>query len=73
MADNYGCRMSGWLVPPITSDEYVLVMTADDEGELWLSPDDNPNNKVLVAGVDNRISKLNSQSSPISFVAGRAY
>jgi hypothetical protein len=72
-ADNYGCRISGWLVPPITSDEYVLVVTADDEGQLWLSPDDDPNNKVLVAGVDNRISDIDCQSSPISFVAGRAY
>jgi len=24
MADHYGYRISGWLVPPITSDEYVL-------------------------------------------------
>jgi hypothetical protein len=72
-ADNYGCRIHGWLVPPITSDEYVLVVTADDEGELWLSADEDPNNKVLVAGINNRGGGLNPQSSPISFVAGRAY
>ena len=69
MADNYGCRISGWLVPPITSDEYFFKITADDEGELWLSADDNPSNKVMVA----QTKTGNIQSGPISFVAGRSY
>ena len=51
MADHYGYRISGWLVPPITSDEYVLSvwsnwldqnMRREDESELWLSTDDGP-------------------------------
>jgi hypothetical protein len=69
LADNYGCRISGWLVPPITSDEYVLTVSADDEVELWLSADDDPTNKVMVA----QTKAAEAQSSLISFVAGRSY
>jgi hypothetical protein len=74
MADNYGCRMSGWLVPPITSDEYVLTMLADDEAELWLSADDDPVNKAKVAILFERVREPELKSvHQLSFVAGRSY
>ena len=74
MADYYGCRMSGWLVPPITSDEYVLTMLADDEAELWLSADDDPVNKAKVAIFFERDREPELKSvHQLSFVAGRSY
>ena len=43
--DNYGSRMKGWLVPPVTG-EYEFWIASDDEGEFWLSMDDDPANKI---------------------------
>jgi hypothetical protein len=66
--------MSGWLVPPITSDEYVLTMLADDEAELWLSADDDPVNKAKVAILFERVREPELKSvHQLSFVAGRSY
>jgi len=85
MADHYGCRISGWLVPPITSDEYVLSVWGNfvwwqgkDESELWLSTDDDPSNKAIVAGLSgslfwNQDNKSEQYSNRISFIAGRSY
>ena len=73
LADNYGCRMSGWLVPPNTSDEYVFTMLVDDEAELWLSADDDPVNKAKVAILFERVREPELKSGQLSFVAGRSY
>ena len=73
MADNYGCRMSGWLVPPITSDEYVIKILVDDEAELWLSADDDPVNKAKVAIFFQWTREPELKSGQLSFVAGRSY
>ena len=45
--DNYGSRMSGWLVAPVTGD-YQFFIASDDNGEFWLSTDGDPDNKVLI-------------------------
>ncbi len=42
----YGSRMKGWLTPPVTGN-YTFWIASDDAGELWLSSDDNPDNKIL--------------------------
>ncbi|MBI4658633.1 MAG: hypothetical protein HY735_07260 [Verrucomicrobia bacterium] len=47
-ADNFGARVSGWITPA-TSGNYVFYMSADDGAELYLSTDDNPANKKLIA------------------------
>jgi hypothetical protein len=78
MADNYGCCISGWLVPPITSDEYVIMMRVDDKAELWLSADDDPVNKAEVAGgltsnFVESVSQTGLISGQLSFVAGQSY
>jgi hypothetical protein len=85
IADYYGCRISGWLVPPITSDEYFLTMLVDDMAELWLSADDDPVNKAKVADFlewdrVNVADFLKLDREPelklvhqLSFVAGRSY
>jgi len=46
--DDYGSRMSGVLIPPV-SGNYVFYMSSDDNGELWLSTNSNPSNIVYIA------------------------
>ncbi len=46
--DNYGERLSGFLVAPATAS-FVFYIAGDDNAQLWLSTDENPANKVLVA------------------------
>ena len=46
--DDYAQRLSGWFVPAVTGD-YVFFVSSDDNGELWLSTDENPANKKLIA------------------------
>jgi hypothetical protein len=46
--DNYGTRLSGFVVPPV-SGNYVFFLAADDQGDLWLSTDSSPANLVNIA------------------------
>jgi hypothetical protein len=46
--DNYGTRLTGWLVPPFDG-EYVFYFCSDDQGQFSLSPDENPANLVVIA------------------------
>lgn len=77
-ADTYGVRMRAWLVPPATGN-YTFWIASDDEGELWLSTDDNPSNVTLIANVPGysdayELTKYTQQkSAAISLVAGRRY
>lgn len=48
LADSYGVILAGHLAPSL-SGWYSLYLCSDNEGELWLSTDDNPANSVLVA------------------------
>lgn len=45
---NYGNQLSGWFVPAQTSD-YVFFTCSDDPSDLYLSTDENPANKLLIA------------------------
>ncbi len=47
-ADNYANRISGFFVPPSTAD-YVFLIASDDDSDLFLSTDDTPANKKLIA------------------------
>jgi hypothetical protein len=47
-ADNYGNRISGWFIPPETT-EYIFYVSADDSAELYLSTDADPANTHLIA------------------------
>ncbi len=47
-ADNYGQRLSGYLLPPVTGN-YVFYICSDDRSALLLSTDENPANKVQIA------------------------
>lgn len=76
--DNYGQKFSGYLVPTETGN-HVFWTTSDDAGELWLSTDSNPSNKVRVAynnsttGADSWTQLGTQQSANIALVAGQRY
>ena len=78
IGDNYGSRMKGWLSPPITGD-YLFWIASDDNGELWLSTDSDPANKILACNQPWSAPSRDwtrypeQKSRPISLVAGRAY
>ncbi|KAL3786416.1 hypothetical protein ACHAW5_002247 [Stephanodiscus triporus] len=77
VGDNYGSRMSGWLVPPVTG-LYEFWIASDDQGEFYLSSDDDPVNKALICKCDWASPRWwdrapEQKSSPISLVAGQAY
>ena len=61
-ADAYGTRIRGYLSPPMTG-YYTFWIASDDNGELWLSTDDNPANKVKIAYVTccHRLARLEQQ------------
>ena len=46
--DNYGARMSGWLVAP-EDGEYRIWVRSDDHGQVWISSDEDPENVELYA------------------------
>ena len=50
--ENYNMELIGYFYPPKTGKVQFAVCT-DDPGELWVSTDDNPANKVQVASETN--------------------
>src|SRR5690606_19055804 len=76
--DNYGVRMRGYLYPE-TSGNYTFWLATDDNGELWLSTNSNPANKVRIARVTSWASsrqwnkEANQKSGEIPLVAGQRY
>ena len=77
-ADNYGTRMRGYIYPPVTGD-YTFWIASDDNGELWLSSDNNPSNAQRISNVPGWASSREwskfpqQQSAPISLVEGQRY
>jgi len=77
-ASYYGCRISGFVHPP-EDDDYTFWIASDDNGQLWLSTDEDPANKKLIASVPGwtpprEWTKYASQkSAPIPLAAGRRY
>ncbi|MEL6132527.1 MAG: PKD domain-containing protein, partial [Bacteroidota bacterium] len=75
--DNYGVRMRGYIHPPQTG-QYTFWIASDDQGELFVSTDDDPLNMVSVATVPGWTSsrqwnKYGSQSGTVSLVADQRY
>jgi parallel beta-helix repeat protein len=76
--DSYGDRLRGYILPPVTGD-YVFRIAADDSGELWLSTDAQPANKVKIAHTlswtnTREWTKFGSQKSKsITLNAGQKY
>ena len=48
--DNYGGRLSGYIVAPETGN-YTFYIAGDDNFELYLSTDESPANKVMIANL----------------------
>ncbi len=79
IADNFGVRMSGWVLAPLTGD-YTFWIVSDDNGELRLSSDANPANKKIIASQSNWMNyqvwgtdAAHGQSAPIHLDQGHYY
>jgi hypothetical protein len=76
--DNYASRMRGYVCVPVTGN-YTFFISSDDQSQLFLSTDENPANKKLIASVPTytgyRVyNKFASQKSvPLALVGGRKY
>ena len=77
-AEEFGGRIHGYLLPE-TSGDYTFWIASDDNGELWLSTDDSPDNAVLVSTLSASAGHLNfddgdlTPSDPIPLVGGQKY
>mgnify|MGYP005836116787 FL=1 len=77
-ADSYGQRVRGYLVPDL-SGTYRFAISGDDRTALYLSTDDNPAHKTLIAWSDaptdfREFTRFATQvSAPITLVAGQKY
>ncbi len=78
MLDNYAQRIRGFLCPPQTG-LYTFWVSSNDNGQLWLSTNNDPDNKRLIADVrgwtfQNQWNKYSSQQSePILLAEGSQY
>jgi hypothetical protein len=77
--DQYGQRIRGYICPPNTGN-YLFWIASDDDGELWLSTDDNPANKKKIAYIQdlNATSRewdkySSQQSASIYLQSGKRY
>ena len=77
--DNYGGRLSGWIVPPETAN-YEFFLRSDKAGPLYLSKDDKPETAVLIAEEFGRANQflepgdtVRQTSKPIALKAGQRY
>jgi len=76
-ADNYGLRLRGYVHPPKTGD-YTFWIAAKDDASLWLSPDEEPENKVQMAHSRRAASRdwqrdAAQHTTALPLTAGRRY
>ncbi len=78
VAEDYGQRLTAYVVAP-TSGNYVFWIASDDNSTLFLSTDDTPAKKRVIASVPGWTNSrewgkyTQQQSSAISLVAGQKY
>ena len=78
IGDNYGGRLRGYICAPLTGN-YTFYIAGDDQAGLYLSTDENPANKILVAynaspvGFRNWTSTPTQKSAPVKLVKGARY
>ena len=75
--ENYGGRMSGWLVPAET-DDYEFFIRSDDASQLSLSIDEDPLNGVVIASEAGCCGPFEppgapETSTPVTLTAGERY
>ncbi|MFO1514339.1 MAG: PA14 domain-containing protein, partial [Verrucomicrobiota bacterium] len=77
-ADYYGQRMRGFVIAPATGS-YIFWISSDDDGSLYLSTDETPANKQLIAYVSGWTNPrewgkfASQQSAAIPLTAGQRY
>ena len=78
VANNYGQRMHGFIKAPATGT-YTFWIASDDNGQLWLSSDENPDHLQLVAEVPGWTNSrewgkyTQQKSAEIYLVEGKLY
>jgi hypothetical protein len=78
VGDNYGSRIRGYIHPPVNGN-YTLWLTGDNTCELWISTDENPANKRLIATINGWANPRewtkypSQQAAPVSLQAGKKY
>ncbi len=78
LADKFGARMRGYVHPP-ASGAYTFWISSDDGSELWLSSDEIPAKKRLIAscpwasGPRDWTRAPSTKSAPIPLTAGKRY
>jgi uncharacterized repeat protein (TIGR01451 family) len=78
IGDNYGQRLSAWLLPP-TTGYYTFFIASDDQALLSLSPDEDPSHLTPIASVPwatgwrNYFAHGGQTSLPVWLQAGRKY
>ncbi len=76
--DNYGARVRGYICAPVTG-YYTFYIAGDDQDGLWLSTDENPANKVLIAYNESYVpfrgyfNNPTQKSAQIRLVKGARY
>ena len=76
--DTYGGRLRGYICAPFTG-AYNFYIAGDDQAGLWLSTDENPVNKVLIAYNETPVgfrawtTFATQKSAPINLVKGVRY
>ena len=76
--DNFGDRYRGFIYAPI-SGAYTFWISSDDTGELWLSTNEIPDQKIKIAEVTSPTNRQywdtypSQKSQPINLVAGQKY
>ena len=76
-ADNYGAKMSGWIIAPETG-EYRFFFHSDDNGEFYLSTDESMNNVEMLCEVTGSANAFvldddNLRSALVSLEQGKKY
>ncbi len=78
IGSNFGARLRAFLLPDITGD-YTFWIASDDNGELWLSPGQDPDDAALIASVPSWSGPKQwdlhdeQQSVSITLEAGQVY
>jgi ferric-dicitrate binding protein FerR (iron transport regulator) len=70
--NHFGMRFCGYLHPPVTGD-YEFWVAGATYTELLMSPDDDPDRKVVIAITEPRYSGFSEWAPPVPLVAGRIY
>jgi hypothetical protein len=74
----YGQRVRAFVVPP-TNGSYTFWIASDDSSNLFLSSDENPTNKTLIAyitawtGSESWTTYPSQQSAPVNLLGGVRY